>query len=388
MLKSLRKSTTENTRIKKDIEAIISLSATLCNTSFSNMHLLNNTNYYTESIFDMQSVNQKGDLEICNYLYTNNISSIIIPDTKKDNRFNQLESVKNNSIRFYAGIRLEDASGNVIGSLYVINNEPKELNTRQEEGLKLLGRQMIHRLDEYKNTLKLNRLKNELESKNEQLRHFAGVVSHDMKMPLANMILTCDLLKSKYKNILNTEGSNYLYKIKQSSLMLSNYITNILQHYESDQVAALATEEFYLHDLLEKIIDLLNIQEKCDINLPDKNYKIRGNQTALEQIFMNLFTNSLKYNDKENIIIDVDCKKDNEYYHFSVRDNGIGIPKEQLPKIFNLFQTFGQIDRKGNIGNGIGLSTVRKLIMSLGGDIEVESKLGENTTFYFHIEHE
>src|SRR5699024_4286421 len=99
MLKSLRKSTTENTRIKKDIEAIISLSATLCNTSFSNMHLLNNTNYYTESIFDMQSVNQKGDLEICNYLYTNNISSIIIPDTKKDNRFNQLESVKNNSIR-------------------------------------------------------------------------------------------------------------------------------------------------------------------------------------------------------------------------------------------------------------------------------------------------
>lgn len=388
MLKSLRKSTTENTRIKKDIEAIISLSATLCNTSFSNMHLLNNTNYYTESIFDIQSVNQKGDLEICNYLYTNNISSIIIPDTKKDNRFNQLESVKNNSIRFYAGIRLEDASGNVIGSLYVINNEPKELNTRQVEGLKLLGRQMIHRLDEYKNTLKLNRLKNELESKNEQLRHFAGVVSHDMKMPLANMILTCDLLKSKYKNILNTEGSNYLYKIKQSSLMLSNYITNILQHYESDQVAALATEEFYLHDLLEKIIDLLNIQEKCDINLPDKNYKIRGNQTALEQIFMNLFTNSLKYNDKENIIIDVDCKKDNEYYHFSVRDNGIGIPKEQLPKIFNLFQTFGQIDRKGNIGNGIGLSTVRKFIMSLGGDIEVESKLGENTTFYFHIEHE
>ena len=388
MLKSLWKSTTENTRIKKDIEAIVSLSATLCNTSLSNMHLLNNTNYTTESLSDMQSVNQNGDLAICNYLYTNNISSIIIPDTKKDDRFNHLESVMNNSIRFYAGTRLEDASGNVVGSLYVMDNEPKELSTRQEEGLKLLGRQMIHRLDEHKNTLKLNRLKNELESKNEQLRHFAGVVSHDMKMPLANMILTCDLLTSKYRNILNNEGANYLYKIKQSSLMLSNYITNILQHYESDQVAALATEEFYLHDLLEKIIDLLNIQEICDINLPDKNYMLKGNQTALEQIFMNLFTNSLKYNDKENIIIDVDCKKDNEYYHFSFRDNGIGIPKEQLPKIFDLFQTFGQIDRKGNIGNGIGLSTVRKLIMSLGGDIEVESKLGESTTFYFHIEHE
>src|SRR5699024_7059464 len=144
-------------------------------------------------------------------------------------------------------------------------------------------------------------LKNELQNKNEQLRHFAGVVSHDMKMPLANMILTCDLLKSKYQNILNTEAANYLYRIMQSKLMLSSYLTNTLHHYEIDHYAALDSKEFYLHDLLENIIDLLNIQEICDINLPDKNYKIRGNQTALEQIFMNLFTNSLKYNDKEKI---------------------------------------------------------------------------------------
>lgn len=388
MLNSLQNTSSENTRIKKDLEAIVNLSATLCNTSLSNLHLLKNTDYYIDSLSNTQTKVQKEYSPFSKYLYTNNISSIIIPDTKKDPRFNQLEPVINNSIRFFAGVRLEDASGNIVGSLFVIDNEPKELNTRQEEGLKLLGRQMIHRLDEHKKSIKLNRLKNELQSKNEQLRHFAGVVSHDMKMPLANMILTCDLLNSKYQKVLNTEGANYLYKIKQSSLMLSTYITNILQHYESDQVAALASEEFYLHDLLENIIDLLNIQEICDINLPDKNYLIRGNQTALEQIFMNLFTNSLKYNDKEKIIIDVDCKKDNDFYHFSFRDNGIGIPKEQLPKIFNLFQTFGQIDRKGNIGNGIGLSTVRKLIMSLGGDIEVESKLGKSTTFYFNIEHE
>lgn len=388
MLNTLQNFNSENTQIKKDIEAIINLSATLCNTSISNMHLLKSPNHNIENLFNTQTKDQKECSPFSKYLYANNISSIIIPDTKEDKRFNQLDSVTSNNIRFFAGVSLEDSSGNVIGSLYVTDKEPKELNSRQLEGLKLLGRQMTHRLDEYKNIIKLNRLKNELQNKNEQLRHFAGVVSHDMKMPLANMILTCDLLKSKYQNILNTEGANYLYRIKQSSLMLSSYITNILQHYESDQVAALASEEFYLHDLLENIIDLLNIQEICDINLPDKNYKIRGNQTALEQIFMNLFTNSLKYNDKEKIIIDVDCKKDNDYYHFSFRDNGMGIPKEQLPKIFHLFQTFGQVDRKGNVGSGIGLSTVRKLIMSLGGIIEVESKLGESTTFYFNIEHE
>ena len=388
MLKSLySKVSDESIRIENDIDAMVNLSATLCNTSLANMHLLENTDYYLENPSSTQINTQKIHSPFCNYLYENNTSIIVIPDVSKDERFNQLESVANNGIRFYAGVRLEDTIGNTIGTLYVTDKEPKELNERQQDGLMLLGHQITIRLEEHKNTIMLNKLKNELQNKNEQLRNFAGVVSHDMKMPLANMILTCDLLRSKYKDIIDDEGSKYLYKMKQSALMLSEYITNILQHYESDQIAALDSEEFYLHDLIENTIDLLNIQEECDINLPDKNFKISGNETALGQIFMNLLTNSLKYNDKEKIIIDISCKKDNDYYHFSFRDNGVGIPKEQLPDIFDLFKTFGQIDRKGNIGSGIGLSTVRKLIMSLGGDIEVESKLGESTTFYFYIEH-
>lgn len=388
MLKSLySKTSAESVRIGNDINAIVNLSATLCNVSLANMHLLKNTDYYLGKPSNSQIHAQKIYSPFCKYLYDTNSSILVIPDVSKDARFNKLESVVNNAVHFYAGVRLEDTTGNTIGTLYVTDKEPKELNDRQQDGLILLGQQITNRLEEHKNTIMLNKLKNELQNKNEQLRNFAGVVSHDMKMPLANMILTCDLLRSKYKNIIDEEGSKYLYKMKQSALMLSEYITNILQHYESDRVAALESEEFYLHDLIENTIDLLNIQEECDINLPSKNFKISGNETALGQIFMNLLTNSLKYNDKEKIIIDIDCSKDNDYYHFSFRDNGVGIPKELLPDIFHLFKTFGQIDRKGNVGSGIGLSTVRKLIMSLGGDIEVDSKLGESTTFYFRIEH-
>jgi len=388
MLKSLyNKTSAESVRIVNNIDAIVNLSATLCSASLGNMHLLKNTDYHLDNPSRSQIHAQKIHSPFCKYLYETDSPIVVIPDVTKDSRFNHLESVVNNGIRFYAGVRLKDTAGNTIGTLYVTDTEPKELNDRQQDGLILLGHQITVRLEEHKDTLMLNKLKNELQNKNEQLRNFAGVVSHDMKMPLANMILTCDLLRSKYKNTIDEEGSKYLYKMKQSALMLSEYITNILQHYESDRVAALESEEFYLHDLIENTIDLLNIQEECDINLPNKNYKISGNETALGQIFMNLFTNSLKYNDKEKIIIDIDCSKDNDYYHFSFRDNGVGIPKEELPNIFHLFKTFGQIDRKGNVGSGIGLSTVRKLIMSLGGDIEVESKLGENTTFYFRIEH-
>lgn len=389
MLKELyNKSHVDTERIEKDIEAIVNLSATLCNTSASRMHIFDTKAYYIDNSENWSNKLSESHSPFCNYVIEkagNNL--FIVEDAKEDIRFNELDEVKNNIIRFYAGIRIKCPEGNTIGTLYVSDDQPKVLNDRQKSGLKLLCRQITHRLEEHKNTVKLQRLKNELQNKNEQLRNFAGVVSHDMKMPLANMILTCDLLRSKYKEIIDDEGNNYLHRMKQSSLMLSEYITNILQHYESDQVAAMASEEFYLHDLLENTVDLLNIQEECDINFPENNFKITGNQVALGQIFMNLLTNSLKYNDKKKIIIDIDCKQDNDYFHFSFRDNGMGIPREQLPKIFHLFQTFGQIDRNGNVGNGIGLSTVRKLIMSLGGDIEVESQLGKSTTFYFYIEH-
>lgn len=378
---------TDNDNIASDIEAMLNLSATLCNTPYSNLHLLVSEEAPIRKIFAAQSIYIEESTPFCKYLYQNNLPFLLIPDASKDERFNHLESVKNKEYCFYAGVKLKSPAKKDVGILYVTDVKPKKLIKRQQKGLKLLGKHLYSRLQGHKNTIELRELKNELQNRNEHLRNFAGIISHDMKMPLANTILTCDLMRSKYRDKLDEEGFDYLHRMKQSSLMLSEYITNILQHYQSDQIAAMESEEFYLHDLLEDTIDLLNIQEVCDINLPENNYQIIGNKTALGQIFINLLTNSLKYNDKGKIVIDIDCDKDKNYFHFSFRDNGIGISEEQLPCIFNLFKTFGQIDRNGNIGNGIGLSTVRKLIMSLGGDIKVESELGRNTVFYFNIKY-
>ena len=69
-----------------------------------------------------------------------------------------------------------------------------------------------------------------------------------------------------------------------------------------------------------------------------------------------------------------------------ISDNGVGIKREKLKEIFNLFTTLNTLDRNGKKGNGIGLSTVKKLVTNLGGDINVSSELGKGTTFEFSIE--
>lgn len=89
--------------------------------------------------------------------------------------------------------------------------------------------------------------------------------------------------------------------------------------------------------MLEEIVDILNITEKCEINFPDKNLELDCNRIALEQIFLNLINNSLKYNDKNEIIIDIECIEDNYFYHFTVTDNGLGIPQDKQEFIFDFF---------------------------------------------------
>lgn len=112
---------------------------------------------------------------------------------------------------------------------------------------------------------------------------------------------------------------------------------------------------------------------------------MQANRAALEQIILNLVGNSLKYNDKEKIKIDIHCTEKSGFYHFSISDNGMGIPKNKRSHIFDLFVTTGKLDRNGKKGNGIGLSTVKKLVTKLGGEIEVSSELGKGTTFHFSI---
>ena len=132
-------------------------------------------------------------------------------------------------------------------------------------------------------------------------------------------------------------------------------------------------------------IDLLNITEDCIINLPEENIIISSNRAALEQIFLNLLGNSLKYNDKPKIKIDIEFSQTPDFYYFSVKDNGIGIPKEKEDDIFKLFTVVAKSDRSGNKGNGIGLSTVKRLVSNLGGNLKMTSEVGKGTRFNFSI---
>ena len=370
---------------EKDFDNITSLTANICDVPISLVTLLDADRNFLKSHYGLPFNESPRNTSFCGHAILEEKDIFIIEDARKDDRFKDNPLVTDMNAIFYAGVRLVNNEGYPLGTLCVFDTKPRELSKSQKKALIAMAYQVVNLFEARKRNRALLSAQKELKERNEQLKNFAGVVSHDMKMPLANMIITSDMLRSKYGQHLDEQGKEYLDYIKQSSFTLSEYVTGLLEHYETDKTASLRSEPFDSQDLLEEIIELLNINVDCEINLPEQNIEMHANKVALEQILLNLVGNSLKYNDKEKIKIDIECNEKDGYYFIKISDNGMGIPKDKLVNIFDLFVTTGTLDRNGKKGNGIGLSTVKKLVNRLDGEIEVDSIIGEGTTFKFHV---
>ncbi len=371
---------------EKDFDNITALTASICDVPIALVTLLDADRNFLKSHYGINFSESPRNISFCGHAILDESNIFIVEDARNDPRFHDNPLVTEMHAIFYAGVRLVNNDGYPLGTLCVFDKKPRTLSKQQKTALSALAYQVVNLFEARKRNRTLMSVQQELKEKNEELKNFAGIVSHDMKMPLANMIITSDMLRSKYGSLLDVQGKQYLDYIKQSSFTLSEYITGLLEHYESDKTASLNGESFDSHDLLEDIIELLNINIDCEINLPEENIEMHANKVALEQILLNLIANSLKYNDKKKIRIDINCTENNGFYYFKISDNGMGIPKDKVNHIFDLFATTGKLDRNGKKGNGIGLSTVKKLVKKLNGEITVSSTVGKGTSFQFNIE--
>ncbi|RMB60967.1 GAF domain-containing sensor histidine kinase [Dokdonia sinensis] len=375
-----------DTPMDGDYEHITALAAYICKTEVSLISLIDKDRQWFKSKKGTTLCETSRDNSFCAHAILKPNEILEIPDARKDLRFIENPLTKaDEPVVFYAGIPLLTTDGMAMGSLCVIDSKPKILDEGQRMALKSLGKQVERLFDLRLKNSALEQAKNSLSKHNDLLKDFAGTVSHDLKMPLSNLILTSDILKKKYEGMLDETGLTYLGYLKKSSLSMSKYITNILAHYESTAYDRDDAHNFQLNEMLEDLVDLLDIKYECEVHLPDTNFEIHCNRSALEQVFLNLIGNSLKYNDKKRTIISIGAREMENYFEFSVRDNGRGIEEDKLDTIFTLFSTIGHLDRDGEKGHGIGLSTVEKLVDSFNGTIKVSSELGKYTEFVFTV---
>lgn len=370
-----------DTESEKDFDDITKLASEICESPISTISLIDTNRQWFKSAYGLSHKETSRTLSFCAHAIHDN-AMFVVEDARHDIRFHDSPLVTGDpNIVFYAGVPLIDKEGFALGTLCVIDNKTKKLSDFQERALKTLSHQILKLMEIKKLNHKL-KLKNYLleESYNE-LERFAQVVSHDLKSPLNNILGLTDLLKNEeHCEIKNPEANLYIDLIKESSEKLKEYIDATLNTYKNNILAPDDKEFFYINTLLKNCAQLLNPKNEFEINLPE-NIEIYNYKSIFEQIFINLISNAIKYNDKPKVIIDIMILIEDGYYTIIVKDNGIGIENDKLEAIFGMFVTLGKVDRFNNSGTGIGLSNVKNLVNRAEGEIKVKSVVGEGTKF-------
>ncbi len=218
-----------------------------------------------------------------------------------------------------------------------------------------------------------------LEISNNELYEYAHVVSHDLKSPLRTIDALLSWIRTDNINKFDEETIQNIDLIEGTLENMDKLISNILNYSSAD--SADEEVEVDLNKVLKNIKQTLFIPEHIEFRVIPKLPVVKGDGTKFQQLFQNLISNAIKFNDKEKGLIEVDFTEEVTFYQFTVKDNGIGIEKEFHDKIFKVFQSL----TKREDSTGIGLSIVKKIVDLYKGTIWLESAPKIGTTFYFTI---
>jgi len=222
----------------------------------------------------------------------------------------------------------------------------------------------------------------ELRRSNKELQDFAYVTAHDLKAPLRGIGTLADWIASDYADKFDEQGHEQLSLLKGRVSRMSELIDSIL-HYSEIGRTSKCRESVDLQALVPEVITHLAPPDHIDIIVDEGFPQLVFEKVRLFQIFQNLIGNAIKYMDKPQGRIRVSCITDEQFWIFSVSDNGPGISEKYFEKIFQMFQTLTRRDDLES--TGIGLSVVKKIVELHGGTVWVESQVGEGTTFSFTL---
>jgi signal transduction histidine kinase len=226
----------------------------------------------------------------------------------------------------------------------------------------------------------LQRYAEKVEKINTQLDEFVYIVSHDLKAPLRGLASLSTFLEDELGTNPKQEIIDILTMMKSRTSRMQNLIDGIL-HYSRMGNSKTEKEKVDVTELIHSIIDLICPPQNIRIEFPGNLPVLNTERIKLHEVFQNLLSNGIKYNDKEKGVVKIAFEEKEKHYEFSVTDNGVGIKPEHQQKIFGIFQTLQPKDKIES--TGIGLTIVKKIVEQQDGSIQVESEFGKGSTFRF-----
>jgi len=242
--------------------------------------------------------------------------------------------------------------------------------------------------------LVLNELKKSLENEkdlNKLKSRFISMISHELRTPLATIVSSIDLLKLKINTCEDNDQKEKLSfhtdrvhtQVNRLTRIISDILT--LENY-TNKTSPSFKEKININKLLETLVeDYFKYENKfqIDLQLPQEEKIIETDSSAFSHIIKNIVENAIKYSAESPLKPILSLKLDDHQFIITVKDFGLGIPKEEQNLVFN---SFFRAKNVSNIkGTGLGLNIVQEFVKKLGGKVSFRSKEGKGTTFLISL---
>jgi len=233
----------------------------------------------------------------------------------------------------------------------------------------------------------------ELKRSNRELDDFAYIASHDLKEPLRGLSHQAAFLMEDYANKLDSEGVRHLQRLISLSQRMEK-LTGDLLYYSRLGRADLAVQEVDPNEVIAEIRQMMDTflkEHNARIVIPSPMPSVVCDKMKIAEVFRNLITNAVKYNNKPERLVEIGYLKKMKAPHgdergiFYVKDNGVGIEPEFHQAIFRIFKRLQNPAVKDEGGTGSGLTFVKKIVERHNGHIWLESEPGKGSTFYFTL---
>lgn len=405
---------------KSYLEESIQLAMEVTDSPAAYISILNSKNQHIITSEGMTELPNRKNQAICQITVSDD-NPTIIADVSKDFRINHLK-VAQQEHKFYAGFPLINSEGIAIGALCVADTKSKIIDDKKIKILKMIAKGIVSKFDNRRNLIRLikdinksfkpaacadlncltgelahlqqevlessEELKTqqeELKTVNSNLSQFAHRIAHDLKAPLRSINGFTQLIKKQ----IDAQGMAYNESqfdiVRSSTRELQRMIDNVLSI--AEMKSDVVREKVSISEILDRVENFLAqtiISQNVKFVKPEVDVQVMGYKDLLHQIFQNIISNAIKYRDiYKEALVEVSFELLESSVKVKISDNGIGISKDNLEKIFKPFKRV--MNDEEISGLGIGLDTCNVIVRDMGSELKVDSKLGEGTTFSFEI---
>ncbi|PJZ36376.1 hybrid sensor histidine kinase/response regulator [Leptospira levettii] len=372
-------------------DEITKLASMICDAPISLVSLIDETRQWFKSHHGLKARETPRSLAFCSHAILGD-ELFVIPNAKRDNRFKNNPLVNGDpNVIFYAGIPLALDDQIKLGTLCVIDNKPRELNEEQLQMLRLLGKQTVRLLQMRKDRDKLEIEKRSAERANAAKRDFIAAISHDIRNPLNSLLGMSEMIREQP---IPESIHHYVDHIKNAGEVILNLVNDTIELSRLEENASVLNNEwFHLSQCLEVYHNFFKQEtkrKKIEFQLKNEiseTVYLLSDKRKLEKIIWNLTANAVKFTHHGSVDCHVylETKADeNANLIIEIKDTGPGISPEIKDRLFQKYNEF--VPEGCEIsGSGLGLSIVKLSLEEMNGEINVESKVGEGSTFKVKI---